>query len=216
VLAAAFPLLDVGAFRAGNDRYAEENGSYGLMSLLREHVRCGAAQLTFEYPAKSGQERLAVVAAEPAMALVRSLHRGRPPRSRLLAFKDRSGWHELDSADLNEYLVSLFGRPVSAKDFRTWHGTVLAAVGLAVSGHVPPSPAARKRAVSRVVAEVAGYLGNTPAVCRKSYIDGRLIDRYMDGESVALPVDRLGIGVAPGWPAVQGPFEAAVLKLLAS
>jgi hypothetical protein len=68
--------------------------------------------------------------------------------------------------------------------------------------------------VSRVVKEVAGYLGNTPAVCRASYIDGRLIDRYLDGETVPFPMDRLGTGVAPGWPATQGGFEAAVLRVL--
>jgi DNA topoisomerase I len=91
---------------------------------------------------------------------------------------------------------------------------VLAAVGLAVSGHAAKSPAARKRAVSRVVNEVSGYLGNTPAVCRASYIDGRLIDRYLDGEQIGFPMDRLGTGVLPGWPATQGGFEAAVLRLL--
>jgi DNA topoisomerase I len=91
---------------------------------------------------------------------------------------------------------------------------VLAAVGLAVSGHAPSSPPARKRAVSRVVSEVADYLGNTPAVCRASYIDGRLIDRYLDGETVEAPLDRLGAGVPAGWPATSGSFEAGVIRLL--
>src|SRR5579884_3434217 len=105
-----------------------------------------------------------VITAEPVRAVICALRRQRPPGGRLLACRDGGRWRELDSADMNEYLRGLFGQEVSAKDFRTWHATVLAAVGLAVSGHAAVSPAARKRAVSRVVAEVAGYLGNTPAV----------------------------------------------------
>jgi DNA topoisomerase-1 len=214
VLAAAFTLLDVGLFRIGGDRYAEDNGSYGLMTLQREHVHCTKAGLVFEYPAKSGKERMHVVTAAPARAVVRTLRRERPPGRRLIAYRDRGGWHELDSADMNSYLHDLFGQEVSAKDFRTWHATVLAAVGLGVSGHAPSSPSARKRAVSRVVGEVADYLGNTPAVCRASYIDGRLIDRYLDGETVGVPLERLGAGVQPGWPATSGAFETAVIRLL--
>ena len=113
---------------------------------------------------------------------------------------------------MNSYLRDLFGQEVSAKDFRTWHATVLAAVGLAVSGHAPSSPSARKRAVSRVVSEVADYLGITSAVCRASYIDGRLIDRYLDGETVEVPLERLGAGVQPGWPATSGAFETTTAR----
>lgn len=214
VLAAAFILLDVGLFRVGSDRYAEENGSYGLMTLEREHVHCAKAGLVFEYPAKGGKERMQVVTAEPVRQVIGALRRQRPTGQRLLAYRDGGEWRELDSTDMNEYLRDLFGQEVSAKDFRTWHATVLTAVGLAVSGHTAASPAARKRAVSRVVAEVAGYLGNTTAVCRRSYIDERLIDRYLDGEMVQLPTGRLGAGVRPGWPATHGDFEAAVIRLL--
>ena len=214
VLAAAFTLLDVGAFRVGGDRYAEENGSFGLMTLRREHVHCTAGGLVFEYPAKSGQERMDLITAAPVHSVVCALRRRRPDGQRLFAHYSGGRWHELDSDSLNEYLCGLLGREVSAKDFRTWNATVLAAVGLAVSSHTARSPSARKRAVSRVVKEVAGYLGNTPAVCRASYIDGRLIDRYLDGEPIGFPMDRLGTGVEPGWPATQGGFEAAVLRLL--
>ena len=214
VLATAFTLLDVGLFRIGGDRYAEENGSYGLMTLQRDHVHCTRDGLVFEYPAKSGKERMLVIAAAPVRTVVCTLRRKRPPGQRLLAYRDRGGWRELDSGDMNSYLRDLFGQEVSAKDLRTWHATVLAAVGLAVSGHAAASPSARKRAVSRIVSEVADYLGNTPAVCRRSYIDGRLIDRYLDGETVRFPMDRLGAGVRPGWPATQGGFEAAVIRLL--
>ena len=214
VLAAAFILLDVGLFRIGGDRYAEENGSYGLMTLQREHVHCTKTGLVFDYPAKSGKERMHVVTAESVAAVVRSLYRRRPAGQRLLACTDGGGWRELDSEDMNGYLKGLFGQEVSAKDLRTWHATVLAAVGLAVSGDAPASPSARKRAVSRIVTEVAGYLGNTPAVCRSSYIDPRLFDRYLDGERVRFPLDRLGADARPGWPATHGGFEAAVIRLL--
>lgn len=210
VLAAAFTLLDVGLFRVGGDRYAEQNGSYGLMTLQREHVRCAPGGLVFEYPAKGGKERMQVVAAAPARKVVCALRRQRPAGQRLLACRDGGSWRELDSADMNSYLRELFGQEVSAKDFRTWHATVLAATGLAVSGQAAKSASARKRAVN----EVADYLGNTPAVCRRSYIDERLIDRYLDGEAIRLPVDALGAGVRPGWPATQGQFEASVIRLL--
>jgi DNA topoisomerase IB len=214
VLAAAFILLDVGLFRIGGDRYAEENGSYGLMTLQRDHVCCAKTGLVFEYPAKSGKERMHVVTAPPVAAVVRALHRRRRPGQRLLAFTDGGRWRELDSDDLNRYLRELFGQDVSAKDLRTWHATVLAAVGLAVSGHAAASPSARKRAVNRIVTEVAGYLGNTPAVCRSAYIDPRLFDRYLDGETVRFPMERLGAGARPGWPATHGGFEEAVIRLL--
>jgi DNA topoisomerase I len=214
VLAAAFILLDVGLFRIGGDRYAEENGSYGLMTLQREHVHCTKDGLVFDYPAKSGQERMHVVTVPEAAAVIGALHRRRPAHQRLLAYGRGREWHELDSDDLNGYLRELFAQDVSAKDFRTWHGTVLAAAGLAVSAHAT-TPTARKRAVSRVVSEVAGYLGNTPAVCRRSYIDPRLIDRYLDGERAGYPLDKLGADARPGWPATHGAFEAAVIGLLA-
>ena len=214
VLATGFLLLDVGLFRVGGDRYAEENGSYGLMTLRREHVRCTRDGLVFDYPAKSGVERMHAVAAEPAQRVVRALHRRRMVGQRLFAFTEGGAWHELHSDDMNAYLHDLFGRQVTAKDFRTWHATVLAAIGLAVSSEAAVSPTARKRAVSRIVTEVSRYLGNTPAVCRRSYIDARLIDRYLDGEIVDFPLDRLGADARPGWPATQGAFESAVVALL--
>jgi DNA topoisomerase IB len=213
VLAAAFVLLDVGLFRIGGDRYADENGSYGLMTLRREHVHCGKNGLVFEYPAKSGKERMHVVAVDEAAVVIRALHRRRAAGQRLLAYPGGGAWHELDSDDLNSYLHELFALEVSAKDFRTWHATVLAAVGLAVSGQAT-SPSARKRAVSRTVREVADYLGNTPAVCRRSYIDPRLIDRYLDGETISVRMDQLGADTRPGWPATHGRIETEIIRLL--
>jgi DNA topoisomerase IB len=118
---------------------------------------------------------------------------------------------DVRSDAINAAVKSLVGPEFSAKDFRTWHATVLAAVGLAVSTR-PPSESGRKRAVSCVVTEVAGYLGNTPAVCRGSYIDPRIFDRYRAGGTIAATLEDLAAD--HGAPATQGPIEAAVLDLL--
>ena len=132
----------------------------------------------------------------------------------LLAYKDRDGWHDIGSSDINVYLKEIVGDDVSAKDFRTWHATVLTAVGLAVSTQAPTSTTARKRAVSRAVTEVSHYLGNTPAVCRSSYIDPRIIDLYDDGVTITQSLARLGADADFGQPATHGPIEAAVLRIL--
>jgi DNA topoisomerase IB len=106
------------------------------------------------------------------------------------------------------------GEDISAKDFRTWGATVLAAVALAVSGEVAATQAGRKRAISRAVKEVAHYLGNTPAVCRASYIDPRVFDRYRDGITIGGALEDLGEDVDPGQPSFHGAVEEAVLDLL--
>ena len=118
-------------------------------------------------------------------------------------------------ADINDYLREVSGGDFTAKDFRTWHATVLAAVGLAVSERGRESESARKRAVARVVREVADYLGNTPAVARASYIDPRVIELYEDGTTIAAALGRLGQQSEFGELATQGAAEAAVLRLLA-
>jgi DNA topoisomerase IB len=123
-------------------------------------------------------------------------------------------WVDVKSHDVNEHLRELLGGDYSAKDFRTWNATVLCAVGLAVSVDATPTPTARKRAVTRVVKEVAEYLGNTPAVCRSSYIDPRIIDLYDHDKTVARDLEELGEDGVFGQPATQGAIEGAVLRLL--
>jgi DNA topoisomerase IB len=117
------------------------------------------------------------------------------------------------SDEINEYIKELSGEDFSAKDFRTWSATVIAAVALAVSGRVAATKTARKRAVARAIKEVAHYLGNTPAVCRASYIDPRIFDRYDDGLTIGGALDNLG-DVDFGQPSFQGAVEEAVLDLL--
>jgi len=216
VLAAAFRLLDLGFFRVGGESYAESNGTYGLATMRRRHVSVTGDLVVFDYVAKSGKKRVQAVVDESVRKVVVSLLRRDDRSKELLAYKDRDGWHDVTSADINAYLREVLGEEVSAKDFRTWHATVLTAVGLAVSTQAPTSASARKRAVSRVITEVSEYLGNTPTVCRSSYIDPRIIDLYDDGSTIASALDRLGADADFGQPATHGRIEAAVLRLLRS
>ena len=214
VLACAVRLLDRGFFRIGGESYAETNETYGLATMRREHVNLNGAELVFEYIAKGGKDRLQSV-VDPAVAeVVRVLKRRRSNPPELLAFKSGRVWYDVKSADINLYLKEVSGGDYTAKDFRTWHGTVLAAVGLAVSVPAVTSLTGRKRAVARAVQEVSHYLGNTPAVCRASYIDPRVIDRYHAGVTIAGVLDDLGYVEAFGEPTLQGPVEEAVLDLV--
>ncbi len=216
VLAAAIRLVDLGFFRPGGDEYAVENGSYGLATILREHVTCRrSGELVFDYIGKSAQHREQAVADERVCAVVRSLKRRRDGGPGLLAYRSGPRWHDVTAADINDYLREVSGDDFTAKDFRTWHAaTVLAAVGLAVSEQAAGSETARKRAIARVVREVSGYLGNTPAVARASYIDPRVIGFYEEGITIAPALVRLGQQSEFGELATQGAAEAAVLKLL--
>jgi DNA topoisomerase IB len=214
VCAAAVRLLDLGFFRIGGEEYAETNNTYGLATMRREHVSIARGVITFEYTAKSGKQRLQHVADEPVLKVVRALKARRGGGEELLAYRAGKEWADVKSADINRYLAQLADGEVTAKDFRTWNATVLAAVALAVSANVPRSESARKRAVSRAVKEVSEYLGNTPAVCRASYIDPRIIDLYADGRTLDPVLDELGAQVEYGTLATQGATEQAVLDLL--
>jgi len=215
VLGGAARLLDLGFFRIGSEEYAETNGSYGLATMRRDHVTCVRGVLTFDYMAKSGKHREQSVADPDLCRLVRLLKRRRGGDDELLAYRDDAGeWVDVRSSDINAYLREITGGEFTAKDFRTWHATVLCAVGLAVSASAPPSESARKRAVARAVAEVAHYLGNTPAVCRASYIDPRVIDLYNDGVTIHAVLGELGADMAFGELSTRGAIEQAVYRLL--
>ena len=214
VLAAAFRLLDLGFFRVGGESYAEANGTYGLATMRRRHVTVSGDLVVFDYVAKSGKQRVQALVDDNVRRVVVALLKRDDPSKELLAYRDRTGWHDVTSADINAYLREVIGDEVSAKDFRTWHATVLTAVGLAVSTQAPTSPTARKRAVTRVIKEVSEYLGNTPAVCRSSYIDPRVLDLYDDGVTIQGSLERLGADASFGQPATHGQIEAAVLRLI--
>jgi DNA topoisomerase IB len=212
-LATAFRLLDLGFFRIGGEAYAEANNSYGLATVRREHVSMQGGSVIFEYTAKSGQERYVALADDLVAESVRQLlRRGRGGGPELLAYKDGGRWHDVTSTDINEYIKLKVGGEVSAKDFRTWHGTVIAEVVLAAENEKSRTQAARKRAVSTAMKNVSLYLGNTPAVARKSYVDPRVVDLFNDGVTISPTLVDLDTNLFDG--VTHGKVETAVLNLL--
>lgn len=218
ILAAMTRLLDLGFFRIGSEGYAEQNGSYGLSTMLREHVSLDDDAVVFDYPAKSGLQRVQHVVDPEVAAIVATLRRRRTSSAQLFAYKDGRRWKDVRSAQLNEYLKDRADTDASAKDFRTWGATVLCAVALGVS-EAAPSPrgttaTSRKKAQVQAIREVSRYLGNTPAVCRASYVDPRVLDRHASGQTIG-PEALLALGDEPG---LGGPVpeivEESVLALI--
>lgn len=198
VLACAVRLLELGLFRVGGETYADDNGSYGLATVRKGHVRAQGDELRFDYPAKGGQRRVVTIGDPQVAAVVRALKRRRRGGPELLAYKDERGrWVDVRSSDINAYLQEALGEGFSAKDFRTWIATVLAAVGLAAEDGAE-SDRQRQQAMRRVVRDVARQLGNTPAVARSAYVDPRVIERYEDGRTVGDELAEAGAGGLPG------------------
>lgn len=190
-LACAVRLLDLGFFRVGGEEYAEENESYGLATIQRRHVSVSGGEVLFDFPAKSGRRRVQSVRDPAVLRTIEALRRRRSGPDDLLVYRQGGEWRDVRSTDVNDYIQETIGPGFSAKDFRTWHGTVLAAVELAAEPP-PPSAAAAGRSVKAAIATVAEALGNTPAVCRRSYVDPRVLDRFRDGETIDLPRQRNG------------------------
>jgi DNA topoisomerase IB len=213
VLACALRLLDVGLFRIGSEQYADDEGGVGLATLARSEVSLHEDEVVFDYVGKSGTHQLQAVRDEAAGAVVRALRRRRSGPDQLLAYRERGRWHPVRSEQISDYLKSLIGSEYSAKDFRTWNATVLAAVSLAADGRQAPSKRARKRAIDGAVRGVADVLGNTPAVARGSYIDPRVFDRYLSGWTIGGELDRIGRLRGPD-DRRRARLEAAVLDLL--
>ncbi len=214
VLACAVRLLDRGLFRIGSEQYADEDGGYGLATLRREHVAFDNGSILFDYPAKSGVRRVQSVQDADCGALLQALKRRRAGEE-LLAYRNGRRWVALRSDDINEYLKERIGAEFSAKDFRTWNATVLAAVALAANtdGDGTKSKTYRKRHINAAVKEVAEVLGNTPAVARRAYIDPRVFDRYQAGVTIAPTLRRVKDPDLADERA-RGSIERAVLRLL--
>jgi DNA topoisomerase I len=214
LLACAIRLLDRGLFRVGGETYAEENGTFGLATLQRRHVRIDRdGSMLFSYRAKAGQQLRLRLVDDDVLAVLEALGRARAP-GELLAYREGKAWVDVRAADINEYIREHGGGPFSAKDFRTWHATVLAAVAVAVVGrHVTTAPG-RRRIVMQASREVARYLGNTPTVCRNSYIDPRVFEHFYAGETIAVDFDTLVDDRAAANGELQA-AESAVLDLLA-
>lgn len=216
VLAAAVRLLERGFFRIGGEGYAEENDSYGLATLRRDHVSVSGDLIEFDYAAKSGQRRVARVIDPDVAPLIDELRRRRGGGDELLAFKRGRRWIDVRSQDINDYLKRVAGdEEFTAKVFRTWSATVLAAVALAVSGETALSKTARKRAKARACQEVARFLGNTPTIARSSYIDPRVFDRYDGGLTIkGILEGLLEEGAGEDELLIHGEVERGVLDLL--
>jgi DNA topoisomerase I len=214
VLACTVRLLDLGFFRIGSEDYAEHNESYGLTTMLKRHVRLRDEEIIFDYTAKSGVRRVQAITDDAVLEIVGALKRRRGGGRQLLVYRGNGGWAEIHSEDVNDYLKEVSGGEFTAKDFRTWNATMLAAVALAVNDGVGSTKAARERVVREAVKTVAAYLGNTPAVCRASYIDPRVIDRYLAGTTIANTLEGLRDGPRLEQPRTRARIEAAVLELL--
>jgi DNA topoisomerase IB len=211
-LATAFRLLDLGFFRIGGETYAESNNSFGLATITKDHVSLEGASVVFEYVAKSGKDRYVALADELVLRAVTDLKRRRTGGPELLAYRERGRWRDISSTEINEYIKDVVGGEVSAKDFRTWHGTVIAAVALAHVTDKAVTEPARRRAVSRAMKEVSKYLGNTPTVARASYVDPRVIDLFYDGSTISPRLASLDQDLSDG--TTHGHVEKAVLRLL--
>ncbi|MBT2501965.1 DNA topoisomerase IB [Curtobacterium sp. ISL-83] len=183
-LAAAFRMLDQGSLRVGSERYATEHGSRGLSTLLCAHAHVRGDVIELDFPGKSGQEWSSTIHDHDLARVIAGMKR-RGANARLLSFRAARGadWEPLAAEDINAYVKERAGDEFTAKDFRTLHGTVAAAVDLAKTGP-QSSQAKRKKAVSHAVKAASDELGNTPTVCRQSYIDPRLLDAYDHGETI--------------------------------
>jgi DNA topoisomerase I len=189
VLALALQLLDLGYFRAGGEQYAEENNSFGISTLLCEHVSLQREAVEFDFPAKSGVRRTLLIDDPEVVRSVRALLR-RPNRTdRFLSCRSANEWRDIHSDDLNARFKELVGAEYTVKDLRTWHGTVLAAAAF-VDTDPPVNKTVIKRVESAVMKEVSEELGNTPAVARSSYVDPRVVEGYEKGLTIAAGVRR--------------------------
>ncbi|MEU9506243.1 DNA topoisomerase IB [Micromonospora sp. NPDC048170] len=203
VLATVTRLLDMGMFRVGSDQYAAgDDPTFGVSTLRPEHARSRGGCVVFEFPAKGGVEQVRRIDDPELCRVLVNLRRQRRAADRLFGYRDGEDWRDVRSDEVNEYLRDASGGEMTAKDFRTWHATVLAATGLATAGS-PRSATARKRAVAGVMRAVGELLGNTPTVARTSYVDPRVVDLFHDG--TVAPVD-------PGTPREKA--ERIVLELL--
>jgi DNA topoisomerase I len=209
VVASAVRLIDLGLFRIGGERYAELDHHYGVVTLQKRHVSLRRGGVAFDYVAKEGKHRAVTVTDPAVLSAVRALVRSDNGHDSLFCWQQRGRWHPLHSHDVSAYIAEHAGGHFTAKEFRTWNATVLMALLLANAGPAESERRA-KTVITASIRGVAGWLGDTPAVARASYIDPRLISRYQAERGLAsIPV--LPAQLPPGAAA-----ETAVAVLLAS
>jgi DNA topoisomerase I len=209
--AAAVRLMDLGYFRIGNDVYADENGSFGLTTLERRHVRRRQDTLIFAFVGKSGVEHEITIDDAVVIEAIEIMRRRRSQGDdRLLSYRHGRGWRSLLPDLVNDYVRESTGLESTAKDFRTWHATVLAAAALAETPEQGETKASQKRAVASAMKEVASFLGNTPTLARTSYVDPRVVDAFQRGKTIQRATRRRYETTDER----QAALERATLKLL--
>jgi DNA topoisomerase I len=213
VLAAVVRLLEGTLIRIGNEEYARQNGSFGLTTMRDRHVRIEGAALRFRFRGKSGVSH-AVEVHDRRLARVVKGCRELPGQELFQYVDDEGGQHSIGSADVNEYLREASGQDFTAKDFRTWAGSVLAMMALQELASFD-SKAQAKRNLVAAVKHVSARLGNTPAVCRKCYIHPAVFDAYLDGSMLHTLQGRAEKALSGPLNRLR-PEEAAVLALLRS
>jgi DNA topoisomerase-1 len=198
VLATVVNLLETTLIRVGNDDYARENKSYGLTTLRNPHVKVEGSELRFQFKGKSGKQWRLQVKDRRIARIIRACQE--LPGQRLFQYQDEEGEvREVTSADVNAYLQEITGRDITAKDFRTWGGTVMAALALCEL-EAADTKATQKKNLKAAIESVSSRLGNTPTICRKCYIHPEVLNAYIEG-NLALN-------------AREGNEEAAVLAML--
>ncbi len=211
VVATIVHLLEATMMRIGNDEYARENKSYGLTTLRNRHVRIDGSEVEFRFRGKSGVHHDVKVHDRRLARIVRSTRD--LPGQDLFQYLDEDGErHTVGSADVNDWLRAVTGEDYTAKDFRTWSGTVLAALALREFEQFDSEAQAKKNVV-RAIESVAEKLGNTPSVCRKCYVHPAVLDAYLDGTMLEGLRARAEQSLAQELHALQ-PEEAAVLGML--
>ncbi len=200
VLAAIVRLIDQGFFRVGNDKSAKSESTYGLTTIRPKHVIVERSTLAFDYIGKWRKAQKRTIDDPEVARIVAALKMMKP--AELFAFLDGGKLRDVKDRHVNEYIQSIIGEDFTAKDFRTWAGTLLCSIALAMQGQ-GTSKAERKRKIKRAIEATAEQLGNTAAVCRSSYICPRLLDEYMQGKPFEMlrkhargkPVVRVGLSM---------------------
>jgi DNA topoisomerase-1 len=200
VLAAIVRLIDQGFFRVGNDKSARSESTYGLTTIRGKHVKIDGATLAFDYIGKWRKAQKRAIEDAEVAAIVRRLKS--LDQKELFAFIDGSKVRDVKDRHVNDYIQSIIGENFTAKDFRTWAGTLLCSIALATQGQ-GMSKSERKRKMKRAIDATAEQLGNTAAVCRSSYICPRVLQEYMEGKPFEMlrktrkgkPVVRIGLSI---------------------
>lgn len=209
VLAAVVKLLETTLIRVGNDQYAKENKSYGLTTMRDRHAEINGSSVTFSFAGKSGVDHEIELRDRRLANIVRRSQE--LPGQQLFQYLDEDGNRQsIDSADVNQYLKEISGKDFTAKDFRTWAGTLLAAEALA-GFDMDADDATTKSNIVAAIETVSKQLGNTPAICRKCYVHPAVIDAYMEGDTVATIAQRAEQQKKQG---DLEPLEHAVMELL--